>query len=597
MIVLAVATVGAALAPSLEVLIAFRVLQGVAGSVFPLTFGIVREQLPPERVGFGIGVVSAIFGIGSGFGYVMSGVVLELLTGAGCSCLRSSRCPRDRARAAPARVAELAPGRPDWLGGLLLAVGLLALLVGLTEGKEWGWTSPAVLGLFAGGLLFLAIWTRRRAADRDPMVDLDVLRRPAIALLSFSTFLIGYAMFAVYTIMPTSWPPIPAETGYGFSASPIEIGLFLLPVALAMLVSGPPAGGARRITPINVLRLGIVALTVSLALIAFAHDDRWMLYVWLALLGIGTGVPRRARAAGGRGGPSRPDRNRGRHQHAHAHRRRRCCSPGQRRDRGRLRSPTASWPRTGTRSPSASPRSVALPRSCRRSRWLARRSAARPLSRSTNRPTVCHKLRPPTRGERMKFGLLFRVQDPPNAEHIVDRWQEALETAKVAEESGFDGVFLPEHHMMPDGYLPSQWPVLGALAAVTERLEIGTTVHLLPFEHPIHMAEHGAMVDILSNGRLRLGVGMANFPEEFELFGLNPKRRSRASRRASRSSSAPGRARRSTSRASTSRSRATSRPSRWARSSGSARCPSPACAAPRASAPAGRPTRCTTSTS
>jgi alkanesulfonate monooxygenase SsuD/methylene tetrahydromethanopterin reductase-like flavin-dependent oxidoreductase (luciferase family) len=124
----------------------------------------------------------------------------------------------------------------------------------------------------------------------------------------------------------------------------------------------------------------------------------------------------------------------------------------------------------------------------------------------------------------MKFGLLFRVQDPPNAENIVGRWQEALETAKVAEESGFDGVFLPEHHMMPDAYLPSQWPVLGALAAITERLEIGTTVHLLPFEHPIHTAEHGAMVDVLSNGRLRLGVGMANFPEEFDLFGLEHKR-------------------------------------------------------------------------
>lgn len=124
----------------------------------------------------------------------------------------------------------------------------------------------------------------------------------------------------------------------------------------------------------------------------------------------------------------------------------------------------------------------------------------------------------------MKFGLLFRVQDPPAAENIVERWQQALEVAKVAEESGFDGLFLPEHHMMPDAYLPSVWPVLGALAAVTERVDIGTTVQLLPLDHPIHVAEHGAMVDVLSNGRLRLGVGMANFPQEFELFGLNPKR-------------------------------------------------------------------------
>jgi alkanesulfonate monooxygenase SsuD/methylene tetrahydromethanopterin reductase-like flavin-dependent oxidoreductase (luciferase family) len=124
----------------------------------------------------------------------------------------------------------------------------------------------------------------------------------------------------------------------------------------------------------------------------------------------------------------------------------------------------------------------------------------------------------------MKFGLLFRVQDPPAGEHIGQRWDEALEVAKVAEDAGFDGLFLPEHHMMPDCYLSSVWPVLGALAAVTERVDIGTTVHLLPLEHPIHTAEHGAMVDLLSGGRLRLGIGMANFPQEFELFGIDPKR-------------------------------------------------------------------------
>jgi alkanesulfonate monooxygenase SsuD/methylene tetrahydromethanopterin reductase-like flavin-dependent oxidoreductase (luciferase family) len=123
----------------------------------------------------------------------------------------------------------------------------------------------------------------------------------------------------------------------------------------------------------------------------------------------------------------------------------------------------------------------------------------------------------------MKVGLLFKAQDPPDGKNIGRRWQEILAAAQVAEESGFDGVFLPEHHMMPDGYVPSQWGPLGALAALTERIDIGTTVHLLPFEHPIHVAEHSAMIDILSGGRLKLGVGMGNFPDEFLLYGLNPK--------------------------------------------------------------------------
>ena len=198
LIVLALATIGAALAPSLEVLIAFRVLQGVAGAVFPLSFGIVRDQLPSERVGFGIGMVSAIFGIGSGFGYVMSGVVLELLSWRWLFVL--ALVPVAVAIALVPRLPEsreLAPGRPDWLGGLLLSIGLLALLVGLTEGKDWGWTSTAVLGLFAGGVAVLAIWVVIERRVEYPMVDLDVFARPPIALLSACTFLIGYAMFAV----------------------------------------------------------------------------------------------------------------------------------------------------------------------------------------------------------------------------------------------------------------------------------------------------------------------------------------------------------------------------------------------------------------
>ena len=66
--------------------------------------------------------------------------------------------------------------------------------------------------------------------------------------------------------------------------------------------------------------------------------------------------------------------------------------------------------------------------------------------------------------------------------------------------------------MMPDAYCPLRGRALGALAAVTKRVDIGTTVHLLPFEHPVHVAEHSAMVDVLSGGRLKLGVGLGNFP-------------------------------------------------------------------------------------
>ena len=123
----------------------------------------------------------------------------------------------------------------------------------------------------------------------------------------------------------------------------------------------------------------------------------------------------------------------------------------------------------------------------------------------------------------MKFGLLFRAQDPPDSKHLTRRWQEILRAGQLAEEVGFDGLFLPEHHMMDDGYVPAPLVGLGALAAVTDRVDLGTTILLLPFYNPVQVAEHAAVVDVISGGRMILGVGIANFEPEFELFGRSGK--------------------------------------------------------------------------
>jgi alkanesulfonate monooxygenase SsuD/methylene tetrahydromethanopterin reductase-like flavin-dependent oxidoreductase (luciferase family) len=129
-----------------------------------------------------------------------------------------------------------------------------------------------------------------------------------------------------------------------------------------------------------------------------------------------------------------------------------------------------------------------------------------------------------TRGM-MKFGLLFRPQSPPDGSGIVRRWEETLSAAEVAETSGFDGLFLPEHHGWADGYVPQPLVGLGALAAVTDRVDLGTAVMWLPIRHPIHVAEEGAMVDVLAGGRLRLGLGMGSIGEEYGFFGLDTSHR------------------------------------------------------------------------
>lgn len=120
----------------------------------------------------------------------------------------------------------------------------------------------------------------------------------------------------------------------------------------------------------------------------------------------------------------------------------------------------------------------------------------------------------------MRFGLMLITQAPPRGEGIVERWREVLEVAVVAEESGFDGVFVPEHHMAEDGCLPSPFVGLAAIAARTCRIELGTAACVLPFHHPMRIAEDAAMVDVLSNGRMRLGCGLGNIDVGASLFGI-----------------------------------------------------------------------------
>ena len=154
-----------ALAGSIEVLIAGRVLQGVAAGVFPLAFGIVRDTFPPERVPAGLGMVSAIFGIGGGIGLPLSGVVVDNFDISWLFWLSLV--------ALPAAVAAhlLIPPSPtrsgtriDWVGAVLLSGALVCVLLGVSEADDWGWGSTANVALIGGGLVlagvFLAVEAR-----------------------------------------------------------------------------------------------------------------------------------------------------------------------------------------------------------------------------------------------------------------------------------------------------------------------------------------------------------------------------------------------------------------------------------------------------
>ena len=121
----------------------------------------------------------------------------------------------------------------------------------------------------------------------------------------------------------------------------------------------------------------------------------------------------------------------------------------------------------------------------------------------------------------MQFGMMYLFSEfgeKPQAQVF----KEFLEEVELAEELGFDSVWLPEHHFSIYGMLGDTLTLAAAIAQRTKRIKIGTAVVLLPLQHPVRVAEQAALVDCLSEGRLLLGVGRAYQPGEFAGFGLDP---------------------------------------------------------------------------
>jgi EmrB/QacA subfamily drug resistance transporter len=289
--VLALFSAGAvinALAGSIEVVIAGRVLQGVAGGVFPLAFGIVRDTFPREQVPGGLSIVSAIFGIGGGIGLPLSGVIVDNIDLQWLFWINLFALP---AAFAAYRLVPPSPAVPnarvDWLGAVLLSGALAGILLGVSQAGEWGWGSTANVGSIAGGLVLLGVFVLVEGRASQPLIELRVLRQRSVAATNLTGFLVGLAMFSSFLIMP-QFAQAPESSGYGFGFSVTQAGLLLMPTALAQLLAGPLATGvAVRIGFRAVLTLGAVMISASFLINTFAHSHPWELVIGGILLGAG----------------------------------------------------------------------------------------------------------------------------------------------------------------------------------------------------------------------------------------------------------------------------------------------------------------------
>jgi len=127
---------------------------------------------------------------------------------------------------------------------------------------------------------------------------------------------------------------------------------------------------------------------------------------------------------------------------------------------------------------------------------------------------------------KIKVGYQLDFRNPPNSgRSFKDVYAEMLTQAEIADQAGFDSIWLTEHHFTDDGYLPAMMPAAAAIAARTKRVTIGTFVLLAPFQHPLKLAEDVAVTDVISGGRIRLGIGQGYRQEEFDGFGVPREQR------------------------------------------------------------------------
>jgi EmrB/QacA subfamily drug resistance transporter len=291
LLVLSAGTLLAAVSGSLPELIVARLIQGVAGGIFPLAFAILRDEFPPERVPGSIGLMSAILGIGGGCGLVVGGLIAEhlswhwlfwmpLVPMAVAAVCTWRFIPESGVRS---------PGRVNWASAALMSAGMCCVLLAIAETTAWGWGSAATLGLLAAGFIVCGIWITAEVRSPNPLVDMSLMAMRGVWAANLAAFLLGAGMYSAFLLLP-QMAQLPRVTGFGYGSSVVVAGLYLLPCSFGMGVLASLAGRVeRRYSSRLALVAGSAISAVACGWLALASRPYDML-ISSALLGVGIGL-------------------------------------------------------------------------------------------------------------------------------------------------------------------------------------------------------------------------------------------------------------------------------------------------------------------
>ncbi|WP_225630558.1 MFS transporter [Streptomyces solaniscabiei] len=291
LVLLIAGSVVCGLSDSLVPMVVGRAMQGLSAAVIPLGISIMRDELPAERLAGATALMSASLGVGGALGLPAAALIADNLDwhmlfwtsgalGAVALVLVLALVPESAVRTG---------GRFDVLGGIGMAAGLVCLLLAISKGADWGWTSGLTLGLFAAAVLILLVWGRWELRTPQPLVDLRTTARRQVLFTNLASIAVGFSMFAMSLVLPQLLQ-LPAATGYGLGRSLLTAGLVMAPSGLVMMAFAPVSAKVSRARgPKVTLMIGALIVAAGYGLNIALMSEVWHLVLVSCVIGAGIG--------------------------------------------------------------------------------------------------------------------------------------------------------------------------------------------------------------------------------------------------------------------------------------------------------------------